>query len=61
MTDLKQMREELGLTQRQAAELVGVQANTWARWERGELVPRGAALRLIELLPLIRRQAKKAG
>jgi transcriptional regulator with XRE-family HTH domain len=35
--DLVQLRESLGLTQREAALLLEVAVNTWARWERGEL------------------------
>ena len=35
--DLVELREALGLTQREAALLFEVAVNTWARWERGEL------------------------
>jgi transcriptional regulator with XRE-family HTH domain len=36
--DLVDLRRALGaLTQAEAAQLLGVTANTWARWERGEL------------------------
>lgn len=36
--DLVDLRRALGaLTQAEAARLLGVTANTWARWERGEL------------------------
>ena len=35
--DLVELRESLGLTQREAALLLEVAINTWARWERGEL------------------------
>lgn len=35
--DIKTLREQLGLTQRALASAVGVQPNTIARWERGEL------------------------
>lgn len=34
--DLRQLRKAAGLTQRQAAERLGVDENTVARWERGE-------------------------
>ena len=34
-------RRAHGHTQRRAALEVGVEANTWARWERGESQPRG--------------------
>jgi transcriptional regulator with XRE-family HTH domain len=35
--DLAELRRSLGLTQREAALLLEVALNTWARWERGEL------------------------
>src|ERR1700738_1288019 len=35
--DLVELRQSLGLTQREAALLLEVTVNTWARWERGEL------------------------
>jgi transcriptional regulator with XRE-family HTH domain len=35
--DLVELRHSLGLTQREAARLLEVTVNTWARWERGEL------------------------
>ena len=37
VTDIKTLRERLGLTQAALADAVGVQPNTVARWERGEL------------------------
>lgn len=51
MESLKQLRRRLKLTQVQAAHIVGVEPNTWARWERGERTPSGAAQTLIRLLP----------
>src|SRR5712691_10308278 len=38
-SELRLGRRELGLTQAQLAERLGVRANTVARWERGELHP----------------------
>ena len=35
--DLRRWRDQSGLTQKTAAESLGVAANTVARWERGEL------------------------
>ena len=35
--DLLELRQSLGFTQREAALLLEVAVNTWARWERGEL------------------------
>ena len=37
ITDIKALRQRIGLTQRQLADAVGVKPNTVARWERGEL------------------------
>jgi transcriptional regulator with XRE-family HTH domain len=36
---LKVEREARGWTQAEAAAVVGVAPNAWARWERGEIVP----------------------
>ena len=36
---IRELRRLLDLTQDEAAELVGVTRNTWARWERGEIDP----------------------
>lgn len=38
--NLKEAREKRGLTQEEAAELIGVTAITVSRWERGESIPR---------------------
>jgi DNA-binding XRE family transcriptional regulator len=35
--ELLKLRQSLGLTQREAALVLDVAVNTWARWERGEL------------------------
>ena len=37
ITDIKALRQRIGLTQKQLADAVGVRPNTVARWERGEL------------------------
>lgn len=58
MKNLKRLRERLKITQSEAARLVGVDANSWARWERGERQPRGPALRMIEMLPALVHQKK---
>ena len=46
--ELKAIRQRMKLTQEQFAELVGVTANTVARWERDEMVMREPAARLIQ-------------
>lgn len=45
--DLASTRKSLGLTQRQLAELVGVDPITISRWERGVRTPRGVHARLL--------------
>jgi transcriptional regulator with XRE-family HTH domain len=37
--ELRRIREGMGWTQTQAAARLSVSANTWARWERGEVQP----------------------
>lgn len=50
-------REDLGLSQREAAKRLGVSANTVARWERGDAVPTSArADALRDLLGISRRR-----
>ena len=41
---IKALREELGQSQEELAHSVGMHPNTIARWERGELVPRGTSI-----------------
>ena len=49
-TELRSIRQRLGLTQGELARAVGVASNTVARWERGELsMSDSAALRLEEI------------
>lgn len=51
--NFKSIRLRLGLTQAEAAHLVGVDPNTWARWERGERRPLAPARKLIDMLPVL--------
>ena len=37
--ELKRIRDGMGWTQTEAAARLSVSANTWARWERGEVQP----------------------
>ncbi len=56
--DVRTLREQLAPTQAVFAELVGVSANTVARWERGEVrVPEPAA-RLIRLLAFLAEEER---
>ena len=36
---LRIIRRKLGLSQGRFAQLLGVRTNTYARWERGDLIP----------------------
>jgi transcriptional regulator with XRE-family HTH domain len=47
--ELRRLRRRLGLSQSQMAEVVGVPANTIARWERGEMQMQPAMDRLVRL------------
>lgn len=37
--ELRRIRDGMGWTQTEAAARLSVSANTWARWERGEVQP----------------------
>ena len=56
--ELARIREGMHWTQTEAAAKAGVSANTWARWERGEVVPH--PLREPHLQRLLRAAGKKA-
>jgi transcriptional regulator with XRE-family HTH domain len=56
--ELQRIREGMSWTQTQAAAKVGVSANTWARWERGEVDPH--PLREPMLQRLLRQANKRA-
>src|SRR5438094_4765780 len=49
-SQVRQLRQQLDLTQVQLGELVGVSGNSVARWERNELGIRESAARLMRLL-----------
>ena len=49
-SQLRELRETLGLTQREAAEKIGVSRRTWEGWEIGARRPTSAACVLIQLL-----------
>jgi len=49
-TDVRRLRQRLGLTQAAFADHIGVTPNTIARWERGELGMRPTTARLIQLV-----------
>jgi transcriptional regulator with XRE-family HTH domain len=58
---LVQTRTAMGLTQREAARRIGVDAGTLARWERGEREPAGAFAKLASrfLAPTRARESQK--
>ena len=57
--EIRSIRRKIGASQAQAAAIVGVQRNTWARWERGERRPHRALQGLIRLMPKPERAADK--
>jgi DNA-binding transcriptional regulator YiaG len=48
--EFRDLRKQLGLTQVQLGDALGVRANTIARWERGELRIAEPAARLLKVL-----------
>jgi predicted transcriptional regulator len=48
--ELKKIRKQLGLTQKQLAERVGIAPNSIARQERGELGIRESQARLLRMI-----------
>lgn len=49
-TDVKAIRERLGLTQEQLAERMGVTHAAICQWERGKRTPSGMAVQLLRTL-----------
>lgn len=45
---LRARRDELNLTQREAAEIVGVSERTWQNWEASESFPRAKHRRALD-------------
>lgn len=50
--ELREKRRALRLTQQQLAEALGVEKNTVARWERGELRPQSPRMLRLALIGL---------
>ena len=50
MTNLKELRSKLKITQEGAARLLGVSNNTWIRWERGQFRHDEEAVALLDNL-----------
>ena len=48
--DIRRIRRKLGLTQKQAAAIFGGGVNAFSRYERGEVEPATATLKLLQLL-----------
>lgn len=47
---LKKLRDDLNITQREAAERVRVHLRSWAKWEYGDQIPSESHQLLIEML-----------
>lgn len=45
---LRELREELGLTQKQAAEAAGVTERTWSSWENRQRTPSRMTQRILK-------------
>ena len=56
---LVKLREEMGVTQRQLAELIGAQHSTVVRWETGKHQPRGGYLKALKDLEAKVKQKKR--
>jgi transcriptional regulator with XRE-family HTH domain len=54
--EVRRVRKELGLTQREFAKRLGVTGNSVARWERNELTVGSTAAILIRLLGELHRK-----
>jgi predicted transcriptional regulator len=48
--EIVKLRKDLGLTQRQLADMIGAYQPTIARWETGKNEPRGANLKALQEL-----------
>jgi DNA-binding transcriptional regulator YiaG len=59
--EVRRTRRLLGLTQRQFGEAVGVQRNTVARWEGGQVAVGSTAAILIRLLAQQARGTRRKG
>ena len=57
--ELRTIRRGVKLTQAEFAELVGVSANTVARWERDEMTMRERKARLIQSVDAAEKKRKK--
>ena len=48
--EIKNLRQRMGLTQKELAEEIGVPINTLARWEQGERVPSKSSVKMVKML-----------
>lgn len=60
-TEIKNARFALGLNMDQMASALGVDRNTWGKWERGERHPGAAAVTAINLLLHLHERGLLAG
>ena len=48
--DIKKLRQRVGMTQVEFASVFGISLGTLRHWERGDRIPRGSALVLLNLV-----------
>lgn len=53
MTKIKQIRSRLGLTQKEMAERLAIDLQTYCRWDRGQYSPRDGAVRILKNLSIL--------
>jgi len=58
---IKRIRQVLGLTQQAMADIIGCRQHTVARWETGEMDPRGANLKALRELADRAGKKKRGG
>jgi DNA-binding transcriptional regulator YiaG len=49
-TQIRALRQQLGLTQQEFADTLGVRQQTISEWETGQYAPRGASATLLQII-----------
>ena len=53
MTKIRQIRNRLGLTQKQMADRLSMDLQTYGRWDRGQFAPRVGVIRILKNLAVL--------